>query len=108
MSDMFETSGPRKVGTLAAYRDYWAQYPDAFDRALRPRPRQATAQEVFPHIDAQPSAPSTTRAAASGAAPDRVSSPARSGDFFSDPIQKDRGATSPLGGVAKSEQKPTG
>jgi len=117
--DIFETTN-RPKPTTQARRDYWASYPDAFNRLVSGPPKPtSSAAAIHPHLEPA----STSHAAArgnsaprrgsvegtsSGCAPSR--SPFRSGfggreGFFS-AEQAERGAVSPLerlypGGVAR-------
>ena len=121
--DAIFSSTTRPQGTLAQWRDYWAEYPDRFSRALRPPARQSAAAEVFPHLNRLDSALTASAVAtsaprlrtvegvkSSGAGPAPSShSPGERG-LFVDPAQQERGAVSPLealypGGVARPEQK---
>jgi hypothetical protein len=76
------SSAAAPQGVMSAVKDYWANYPDAMARALRPEPRASAAQEVYRHLPASPirTGPSSSGVATSSA---RVAhSPARAGAFL--------------------------
>jgi hypothetical protein len=112
MTNIFSSTA-RAQSTMSAVKDYWANYPDRVQRALRPPPRASAAREMFPHLSASPT-PSSAPATAPRpvAAPARTHSPVRavgsrssfsmvaSGSFFSE-REAARGAVSPLDGRVK-------
>jgi hypothetical protein len=119
MSDpLFPTAAQPPIGTLAQVKAYWDAYPDTFSAAWHsrfPGKRSAPAQEVFPHLASSASAPERiprapalaapkapalegTRAGALRPAP--ASTHRQERGLFVDPQQTERGACSPLGGVA--------
>jgi hypothetical protein len=115
------SSTARPQSTLAQWRDYWAEYPDRFSRALRPPQRQTAAREMYSYLPSSAPSPSVEgRARAvgparslhgelgtpirtapsssgAGASPVRASPVLRTGDFFS-AAEAQRAHVSPLGG----------
>lgn len=50
MTDIF-SSTTQPQPTMSAVKDYWAEYPDRVQRALRPPQRRSVAGEIFPHLE---------------------------------------------------------
>jgi hypothetical protein len=95
------TSGSPRRGTNAQVVTYWREYPDRFATAWRqqhPRPRRSMAAELFPHLSSAPRTVEGTRLPTPGRVPAHQARPGAS--FFS-AAEAARGATSPLGGVAR-------
>lgn len=84
-ADIF-SSATRPQSTMSAVKDYWAEYPDRFARALRPPARRTAAEELYSHLalDRSPRTgnPRTSSAGSATSSARAAPSPAvRAGDF---------------------------
>jgi hypothetical protein len=102
MSRELFPSAAQPQGALSAVKDYWAEYPTRFASAWHsrfPGQRSGAATELFPHL------PTSAKPRVGDAVAPVSSAKPLTGVFF-DPAQTARAHCSPLGGVARTEQKP--
>jgi hypothetical protein len=85
-ADIFSSTA-RPQGVMSAVKDFWAEYPDRFARALRPPARRSAAEEVYGYLalDRSPRTgnprTSSAGAATSSARTAQHSPVVRAGDF---------------------------